>query len=540
MSSACLLQMVLRCSAQGTLVGLVVLAVRALLGRHIAAKWRMLLWGVMLVRFVLPFYPQSGWSLFGLVPSAGELMPATVTMTPDMATEQVLVTNALSWHQIAFWVWAIGAGISVLWVTAMQAMLHWNVHRSKMPVSAESAEVFARARQRMGASERIVPMVQTAVTSPALMGVVRPKVLITPQTEQMSVKSREMIFMHEIAHHCRGDALLNHLLLLIGCVHWFNPVLWGLLCPVRRDMEQAADQKVLRHMSSIEHGIYGQTIIAVLGSMAEGRMRRVLSLTGDRSGIRGRLKEIARYRTPALWWSAASVVCVGVMAVICLTSAPEQPQEGMVHTEWSTEVVAQPQPTPTDQPVETPIATLRVEKAADQSEEKPTEPTPQPDPTPESEPDPPARKPPKVIMPNLSGEYLEGVVDMLYAEVEQDVGVHDVVQMLEQSGKTGGNDLKNGYVYGEYRFADGSSRTVEGVAPDENGIITLFASGSAPHMANVCFTPAGEAMPAAEYGVLADDRAFSFTGFDPNKRYDITISAATRDEWKIDGEFVVY
>jgi bla regulator protein BlaR1 len=55
-------------SVQAGLLVLLILAVRAILRDRLAPRWRYSLWLVLVVRLALPWAPQSGWSVYNLVP----------------------------------------------------------------------------------------------------------------------------------------------------------------------------------------------------------------------------------------------------------------------------------------------------------------------------------------------------------------------------------------------------------------------------------------------------------------------------------------
>jgi len=62
-------RLILVTSAMGTIVALLILFVKSVLGRHINAHWGYLIWFVLLVRLVFPFAPESPTSVYNfLVP----------------------------------------------------------------------------------------------------------------------------------------------------------------------------------------------------------------------------------------------------------------------------------------------------------------------------------------------------------------------------------------------------------------------------------------------------------------------------------------
>jgi beta-lactamase regulating signal transducer with metallopeptidase domain len=63
-----------RCSWQGAVLVLLILAVQAVLGRRLQAKWRFALWWIVLVKLVAPVLPEGRFSLFGAIREGGDRM----------------------------------------------------------------------------------------------------------------------------------------------------------------------------------------------------------------------------------------------------------------------------------------------------------------------------------------------------------------------------------------------------------------------------------------------------------------------------------
>jgi bla regulator protein blaR1 len=71
-----------------------------------------------------------------------------------------------------------------------------------------------------------IDMIETArVGSPALFGLVRPRLLIPPGCLR-AFRETELrhVLLYELAHPRRGDLWLNWWMVWIQAVHWFNPL----------------------------------------------------------------------------------------------------------------------------------------------------------------------------------------------------------------------------------------------------------------------------------------------------------------------------
>ncbi len=148
--------------------------------------------------------------------------------------------------------------------------------------------------------------------TPILIGFFRPAVIL-PDQEYEDVQLRN-ILMHEITHWKRHDIFVKWLLIFVGAVHWFNPMIYF----VRREMNQACelacDESVIKWFDISEMQQYGNTLIAVA---ADSIRRTPFSVTmiEDKKFLKERLAAIMKHKT----YSKRTVVTAGVilMIIVC-------------------------------------------------------------------------------------------------------------------------------------------------------------------------------------------------------------------------------
>ena len=86
-----------------------------------------------------------------------------------------------------------------------------------------------------------------SVGCPALVGVLRPKVILPADFRLRYTRlERLLILSHERTHLRRGDARWNALVALMRCLFWFNPLVHGAARYFRFDQELACDAAVLQ------------------------------------------------------------------------------------------------------------------------------------------------------------------------------------------------------------------------------------------------------------------------------------------------------
>lgn len=102
--------------------------------------------------------------------------------------------------------------------------------------------VLARRQWRLGRQGTRLP----AGSSPALVGLIRPRVALPSDFEQrFTPTQRALILAHEQVHRERLDNLWNLLACVLAALHWWNPLAWWAARRFRADQELACDAAVL-------------------------------------------------------------------------------------------------------------------------------------------------------------------------------------------------------------------------------------------------------------------------------------------------------
>lgn len=291
---------------------LVVLALRLVLKR--APKWvNVLLWGMVALRLMLPFSIESALSL---IPSAETVSPEVVQFdpAPTITSGVTIIDNAVNpslsesfaaaplasvnplyvWIYLAGWVWLIGLAAMIAYVLVS----------------------YLRLRRRVSASIRLWENIYVCdeVPSPFILGIVRPRIYLPSALDEAQ---RGSVLSHERAHLARRDHWWKPLGFALLAVYWFNPLLWLAYTLLCRDIELACDERVLRGMDAGQVKAYSS---ALLACSVPRRMIAACPLAFGEVGVGVRVKNALRYKKPAFWAVAASVIVCIVVAVCFLTN----------------------------------------------------------------------------------------------------------------------------------------------------------------------------------------------------------------------------
>ncbi len=293
---------------------LVVLALRLVL--KWAPKWvNVLLWGMVALRLMLPFSIESALSL---IPSAETLSPEVVRFdpAPTITSGVTIIDNAVNPSLSESFAAAPLASVNPLYVWTYLAGWVWLIGLAAMLLYALVS--YLRLRRRVSASIRLWENIYVCdeVASPFILGIVRPRIYLPSMLDEAQ---RGSVLSHERAHLARRDHWWKPLGFALLAVYWFNPLLWLAYTLLCRDIELACDERVLRGMDAGQVKAYSS---ALLACSVPRRMIAACPLAFGEVGVGARVKNALRYKKPAFWVVAVSVVVCTVVAVCFLTNPP--------------------------------------------------------------------------------------------------------------------------------------------------------------------------------------------------------------------------
>ena len=294
---------------------LVVLALRLVLKR--APNWvNVLLWGMVALRLMLPFSIESALSL---IPSAETVSPEVVQFdpAPTITSGVELIDNAVNPSLSESFAAAPLASVNPLYVWTYLAGWVWLIGLAAM--LAYALVSYLRLRRRVSAS---IPLreniyVCDEVPSPFILGIVRPRIYLPSALDEAQ---RGSVLSHERAHLARRDHWWKPLGFALLAVYWFNPLLWLAYTLLCRDIELACDERVLRGMDAGQVKAYSS---ALLACSVPRRMIAACPLAFGEVGVGARVKNALRYKKPAFWVVAASVI-VCIVVAVCFLTNPER------------------------------------------------------------------------------------------------------------------------------------------------------------------------------------------------------------------------
>jgi len=195
--------------------------------------------------------------------------------------------------------WRWTPWLALIWLVGMMAMLARagslvieaeKLRRRSSPLENEAVlKLIEEARRKLGLMRRIQVVVTEQLTSPAVMGLISP-VLILPlaMVTTLPPAQVQLILLHELAHIRRGDYLVNLCQLLTESLLFFNPAVWWISRQIRQEREACCDAVAIALAG--ERLQYAQTLAQVAGTALAAA-----PAFGDRrnpSGLKDRIQRL--------------------------------------------------------------------------------------------------------------------------------------------------------------------------------------------------------------------------------------------------------
>ena len=334
----------LQMSFSGGILILAIIVIRALAINVLSKKTFNALWGISVVRLMIPFSIPSAFSVYSLIGShaPGNGLQA-IRVLPIGASGQEAsmpssITNAA--NAVSTWtiVWAAGVLVCAVFFS-LAYWKCWKEFQTSLPVGNNFTENWLSVHQQR---RRISIRQSDRFSAPLTYGVLHPVILMPISTKWEKTDSLEYVLAHEYVHIRRFDSIRKLVLIVVLCVHWFNPLVWVMYILANRDIELSCDEAVVRFFGENTKAAYARALI----SMEETRSGLTpLCSSFSKNAIEERITAIMKIKkTTVFSLVLAGFIVVGT-ATAFATSANAQQAES-VGQGSGTEIVTKPDSIP--------------------------------------------------------------------------------------------------------------------------------------------------------------------------------------------------
>jgi len=110
--------------------------------------------------------------------------------------------------------------------------------------------------------EQIPVYVSEDISSPRLIGIFKPKIVVTPHWEYLSMAQKRSVLAHEIAHIRQWDPYITVLQMMATILHFYNPLVWIINRQINYYSEMACDDLAVES-NTIGREEYSQHLLQV-------------------------------------------------------------------------------------------------------------------------------------------------------------------------------------------------------------------------------------------------------------------------------------
>ncbi len=331
----------LQMSFAGGILILAVIVIRALAINMLPKKAFHALWWISVVRLMIPFSIPSAFSVYSLMGShAPGNGSQAIRVLPIGASGQAAsmpdsITNAVSTWTV---VWAAG----VLVCAVFFSLAYWKCRKefqTSIPVGNDFTENWLSVHQQ---GRRISIRQSGRFSAPLTYGVLHPVILMPTSTKWENTDSLAYVLAHEYVHIRRFDSIRKLVLIVVLCVHWFNPLVWVMYILANRDIELSCDEAVVRFFGENTKAAYARALI----SMEETRSGLTpLCSSFSKNAIEERITAIMKIKKTTVFSLILAGFIVAGIATAFATSANAQQAES-VGQGSGTEIVTKPDSIP--------------------------------------------------------------------------------------------------------------------------------------------------------------------------------------------------
>lgn len=343
------------------LVGLI-LCVKFLLRNKLSPRWHYLLWMILIVRLLLPWSPDSSYSIYSLLSDGYKTtnfaqnqpdissknehvretknMPDTNTViqktssidhSPQTIKKHIVEPahnekqkdTSLSFYTIASYIWAMGVIILGFTTYLTNRRLYSYIQQQPVITEERVVSIFEKCKRSMSIQHNIPLLLAGKISSPTVFGFFHPKVLVSSvHISRLNEQQLQHIFHHELAHIKRRDVCVNWIMYSLLILNWFNPILWYAYSCMREDQEMACDALALTFLEEKEKIAYGYTIINLLEHYSNYyQVPGMANLIRNKRALKRRIFMIKKFQKKSYRRSALGVITVIVVSLFSLLNA---------------------------------------------------------------------------------------------------------------------------------------------------------------------------------------------------------------------------
>lgn len=372
---------VFQASMRASLLIITVFLLKAAFRHKINIRWHTAIWVIVAVRLVIPWAPQSPFSMFNAVKPAEkavkQVLQAHGDSLGDDFNEQYRETQSRGYEtaeknreqspaaggtnnetvkefenqysgktrgnvisgpkgtvgkpgfpEYFAWIWLSGSVIFAFMFAVINMLLYVRIKKRGVKLdSGRINQIMDKCRALTGISSEIGIYEAEGINSPLLFGIRRP-VVVLPRGMADTLSDTELrhIILHELIHLRKRDNLRLTVALSIRAIHWFNPLVHLAAAEYTRSNERYCDSRVLECLDDGENKDYGRTLVRLARGCRGSIPGLSSAIYGRAESLEMRVKNIAGFTKGACRWSITAVIALVLAACGGLSNEIDTPE----------------------------------------------------------------------------------------------------------------------------------------------------------------------------------------------------------------------
>ncbi|MHC6179100.1 M56 family metallopeptidase [Clostridium sp. JNZ X4-2] len=336
---------ILYSSIIGSIFAILILILRFLFKKNLQIKLINFIWLFLVLRLLIPFAPQTSFSIYNLFNNKIVQHSVEKNFTEDIQTSNKLpnktsdilnnpqpikfentafIQNNLSsrnkifYLEMSAFIWMWVCIILIAFTTFTTLEFYIKLRKIKTTEDNKLIDIVNRCRQKMHINKHLDIISTDIVKNPGIFGFIHPKILL-PSNINDVIDSEQLscVIFHELSHLKRKDTILNFIVSLLRIIHWFNPLLLYAFSKMKEDKELACDEMALNYCS---HKKYGYTIIKLLEVYQKSNTIYGMDfIINNKYEIKRRITMISLFKKNSHRWTALSIAILVIIGGIMLT-----------------------------------------------------------------------------------------------------------------------------------------------------------------------------------------------------------------------------
>lgn len=351
---------VVRMSITASIAALTVILFRFAAGKKLPKSFSYAAWAIVLIRLLVPFSIESGFSLFNIMKSAftavDRVTGANSTALPGVfgAGEQDRDTIAVNETEagmdenmylsnendvlnvssrthitkkedVRSEKTGFVSVMSCIWISVFMFLLVFCIcayiktrGEFRTAVLFNDNGLLSEVSGKLYMKRKVNIYVSDRTDTPFVSGIANVRIII-PSYLAVDYPGRklEYVITHELVHIKRLDNITSLLAVLALCIHWFNPLMWLCFYLYRKDMETSCDAVVLEAYENDIRSDYANLLLNI--AVKQNTLSYGTVPAFGESNIKGRIKGIMRFKKNEAWAGIIAAVLLAVLAFVLLT-----------------------------------------------------------------------------------------------------------------------------------------------------------------------------------------------------------------------------